>query len=93
VEEIKNDLGLRAGDKEGMMTRLRGQGVNATAAAGFGGYEEAYSPKTRGFGQRTVVLPGSQPSPSKNRIFGSSGDGDNRPSRKPFLVNTQISIC
>ena len=28
VEEIKNDLGLRADDKAGMMDRLRAQGVN-----------------------------------------------------------------
>ncbi|KAJ1432493.1 hypothetical protein B484DRAFT_327304, partial [Ochromonadaceae sp. CCMP2298] len=29
VEEIQNDLGLRSDDKEGMMARLRSQGVNA----------------------------------------------------------------
>ena len=36
VEEIKNDLGLRSGDKEGMMSRLSAQGVNATSASGYG---------------------------------------------------------
>jgi hypothetical protein len=29
VEEIKDDLGLAAGDKAGMMARLKAQGVNA----------------------------------------------------------------
>ena len=36
MEEIKNDLGLRAGDKEGMMSRLSAQGVNASAVGGYG---------------------------------------------------------
>ena len=36
VEEIKNDLGLKSGDKEGMMSRLNAQGVNATSASGYG---------------------------------------------------------
>ena len=31
VVEIKNDLGLKADDKKGMVARLRAQGVNATA--------------------------------------------------------------
>ena len=36
VEEIKDDLGLRASDKEGMMNRLRGQGVSANNLSLFG---------------------------------------------------------
>ena len=36
VEEIKNDLGLKQGDKQGMMARLAAQGVNASAVGGFG---------------------------------------------------------
>ena len=32
VEEIKNDLGLKQGDKEGMMARLRAQGVSGIKA-------------------------------------------------------------
>jgi Ca2+-binding EF-hand superfamily protein len=36
VEEIKNDLGLRSNDREGMMSRLKTQGVNSTAVNIFG---------------------------------------------------------
>ena len=39
VEEIKNDLGLRAGDKEGMMSRLSAQGVNAMNISQFDGID------------------------------------------------------
>ena len=37
VEEIKNALGLRANDKDGMMSRLKSQGVNAKSLAVFSG--------------------------------------------------------
>jgi Ca2+-binding EF-hand superfamily protein len=40
VEEIKNDLGLKAGDKEGMMSRLRNQGVKASGISSYGTYKE-----------------------------------------------------
>jgi hypothetical protein len=31
VEEVKNDMGLKAGDKQGLVARLRAQGVAAAA--------------------------------------------------------------
>jgi hypothetical protein len=37
VQEIKNDLGLKADDKAGMMARLKAQGVNASAISTFDG--------------------------------------------------------
>jgi Ca2+-binding EF-hand superfamily protein len=41
VEEIKNDLGLRADDKAGMMDRLRAQGVNnASSLSLFDGFDD-----------------------------------------------------
>jgi Ca2+-binding EF-hand superfamily protein len=39
VEEIKNDLGLKAGDKAGAMARLRAQGTNASQISFFDGGE------------------------------------------------------
>jgi Ca2+-binding EF-hand superfamily protein len=36
VEEIKNDLGLKAGDKAGMVSRLKAQGVDATSLSLYG---------------------------------------------------------
>ena len=48
VEEIKNDLGLRSGDKEGMMSRLNAQGVNATSLSGYG---SAGDNSKQGFGK------------------------------------------
>jgi 3-hydroxyacyl-CoA dehydrogenase len=44
VEEIKDDMGLKAGDKSGMMARLRAQGVQSTAVNIFGGYEDMNKP-------------------------------------------------
>eukprot|EP01034_Spumella_vulgaris_P024624 gene24624-30992_t len=40
VEEIKNDLGLRQGDKEGMASRLKAQGVNAANISAFDGGDD-----------------------------------------------------
>jgi hypothetical protein len=39
VEEIKNDLGLKANDKVGMVQRLRAQGIAAAAVSTTGGSE------------------------------------------------------
>ena len=39
VEVIKRDLGLKADDKEGMVARLRAQGVNAANVELYGGME------------------------------------------------------
>ena len=46
VEEIKNNLGLRADDKAGMMDRLRAQGVNNAASSSlslFDGFDDPQS--------------------------------------------------
>jgi hypothetical protein len=78
VEEIKNDLGLKAGDKEGMMSRLKAEGVNAYGVALYG---KGPDDETRSFGdtkkrfssrafKTTVpagVLPGTGRSDSPNR--------------------------
>ena len=40
VEEIKNDLGLKAGDKAGMLARLKAQGVDAAHIELYGGLED-----------------------------------------------------
>ena len=50
VEEIRNDLGLKAGDKAGMIARLRAQGSNASQIDLFGAGDDNKSAK--GFGQR-----------------------------------------
>ena len=42
VEEIKNDLGLKANDKVGMVQRLRAQGVAAAAVNTTGGAEHGH---------------------------------------------------
>jgi calcyphosin len=39
VQEIREDLGLKADDKAGMMARLRAQGTNASNISLFGGYD------------------------------------------------------
>ena len=40
VEEIKNDMGLKADDKAGMMARLKAQGVNAANISTFDGGDD-----------------------------------------------------
>jgi Ca2+-binding EF-hand superfamily protein len=40
VEEIKNDLGLARGDKQGMMAKLSAQGVNANNINTFGSFND-----------------------------------------------------
>jgi hypothetical protein len=91
VEEIKNDLGLKAGDKEGMMSRLRNQGVKASGLSLFGGYEDnqeaTNSPRARNFGQR----PSTASSATGNRILGKVGDVE-KPGRKSLVPRTQITF-
>lgn len=47
VEEVKNDMGLKAGDKKGLVERLRAQGVAAAAVNtdGSGGIDEGVDPR------------------------------------------------
>jgi calcyphosin len=88
VEEIQNDLGVRAGDKEEMMSRLRGQGVKAGNIDMYGNIDDSKpATKVRGFGQRT------RPDEAKNPItgFGESGERTNR-SRKSMGTASQISF-
>jgi len=40
VEEIKNDLGLKAGDKAGMLARLKAQGADAASISLFDGGDD-----------------------------------------------------
>jgi hypothetical protein len=44
VQEIYDDLGLKADDKAGMMARLRKQNVNASTISLFDGYENKSNP-------------------------------------------------
>jgi Ca2+-binding EF-hand superfamily protein len=46
VEEIKNDLGLKANDKAGMIARLRAQGTNASQISLFDGVDNTSKPRT-----------------------------------------------
>jgi Ca2+-binding EF-hand superfamily protein len=91
VEEIRSDLGLKANDKEGMMSRLRNQGVKASGLSLFGGYEDTQeatnSPRARTFGQR----PSTASSATGNRILGKVGDVE-KPGRKSLVPRTQITF-
>jgi hypothetical protein len=61
VEEIKNDLGLKANDKAGMMARLKAQGVDAGSIALYGSAGDDKQPGKMGFGHRTSTAKGSNP--------------------------------
>jgi calcyphosin len=54
VEEIKDDLGLAAGDKAGMMARLKAQGVNA---ASISLNDSAGDDRKQTFGARPTTAP------------------------------------
>jgi hypothetical protein len=90
VEEIKNDLGLRAGDKEGMMARLKAQGVNSKDISMYGGYDDTNQSQSRarGFGQRAKESPYSQ---TGGRIFGKTGDAE-KPGRRSLAQASQITL-
>ena len=64
VEEIKNDLGLKADDKAGMMARLKAQGVNAANISTFDGGDDV-----GGKPQRPKTAPPSHLSPTWQTTF------------------------
>jgi Ca2+-binding EF-hand superfamily protein/adenosylcobinamide amidohydrolase len=90
VEEIKNDLGLKADDKAGMMARLKAQGVDASNISlfdggednnnkGFGSGPKSLSALTSGSRKPTAAAPaGARPSTAP-----SAGVGQGRPSIRP----------
>ena len=88
VEEIKDDLGLAADDREGMAARLRRQGVDAAAVDTRGGVgDEASAASFEDLKVTTAAGGRSQRSHGKRRargsdtfrssinLFGSDGDG------------------
>ena len=95
VQEIKDDLGLKADDKAGMMARLRAQGVDSQHVDLYGGMEEknnnynaaAPSPRARGFGARPVGG-----ATTGGRIFGGQGETIEPQRRKNLAQSSQISF-
>ena len=79
VVEIKNDLGLKADDKQGMMNRLRAQGVNASNISTFDGADN----RTGGSGSR----PSTAPATAHSNIF---GDG---PAATPTMTTRNRSLA
>ena len=85
VVEIKNDLGLKAGDKAGMMNRLKAQGVSASSISLFDGGSD-------GVGADKKAQPARR---SMDLVFGaSSGDAAGAPKagRRNFHQTSQIQI-
>jgi hypothetical protein len=60
VQEIQNDLGLKADDKAGMMARLKAQGVNASNISLFDGTEDIQKPKSESFSRFSKKANSSQ---------------------------------
>ena len=63
VNEIKNDLGLKADDKQGMMNRLRAQGVSASSVGTSYGSDnrdaaKKQQPKKKLFAQQSQITLG-----------------------------------
>ena len=69
VQEIKNDLGLRRGDNQGAVSRLKAQGVGVSSAEEYGSAGD----RSKGFGR-----PPSVPNISGVRAGTSSGGGRGR---------------
>jgi Ca2+-binding EF-hand superfamily protein len=58
VEEIQNDLGLRSDDKEGMMARLRAQGVSAASISSSDVIGKRHNPSHLRNSMPAGILPG-----------------------------------
>jgi Ca2+-binding EF-hand superfamily protein len=82
VEEIRDDLGLKANDKDGMMARLRQQGVSAASISLFDGGDDGVGADKR-----------STNATRANPIFGRDADAVVKPSRKVFANSSQISFA
>jgi Ca2+-binding EF-hand superfamily protein len=72
VEEIKNDLGLKQGDKAGMMARLKAQGVDASQISLYDGGDDGV-----GADKKMTAASGSRPNwaavnREKNKMYTSS---------------------
>eukprot|EP01038_Epipyxis_sp_PR26KG_P004385 gene4385-6201_t len=83
VEEIKNDLGLKADDKAGMMNRLKAQGVNAANISLFDGGDD--NNNKAGFGTR--------PKHETNPVLGGSQNAQqNNKGRKNYTNQSQFQL-
>ena len=79
VEEVKNDMGLKAGDKQGLVARLRAQGVAAAAVNTDGSGNSG-----EGEGAAPVAPPSSSSSAAAKRpSLSLSQPGSQPPSRGP----------
>lgn len=63
VEEIKNDLGLKADDRSGMMARLKAQGVDASNISLFDGGDDGVGGKATPARRNNPIV--GDPSPTK----------------------------
>ena len=92
VEMIKRDLGLRADDKEGMVARLRAQGVAAQSVELYGGVEMddkdgAKRPKPPTLGRTAATSP-----QRLSKRHGGKGTLYTVPGTRTGDVSTQVSM-
>lgn len=88
VQEIRNDLGLRASDREGMASRLRQQGVDASSLSLHDGMDNTSKPSA-------TALPPSRFRPQTSSVSFSSSDSEvQRPAvaRRGLAHKSQIVI-
>jgi hypothetical protein len=86
VEEIKNDLGLKAGDKAGALARLRAQGTNVSQISFFDGgeiNEKGEKVAVTSVQQEHVRRKGSCPNPQAFRSSIVFGDDSSPASASP----------
>ena len=75
-EEIKNDLGLKADDKAGMMARLKAQGVDASKVELYGGADDNNNKSSGGSKPPLIRLVGARP-PMNSDVPGSRRPSNN----------------
>ena len=73
VEEIKNDMGLKADDKAGMMARLKAQGVNAANISTFDGAGDDEKKGAAAFGEAKAR--GRKSAPGTGMLVSSAAAG------------------
>jgi Ca2+-binding EF-hand superfamily protein len=83
VEEVKDDLGLKQGDKAGLLARLRAQGVDAQSVSLFDGEQEM-----------TGKAPGAKPPKFSHNAFQSSINlthSADKPQNTQSSLSSQVS--
>jgi hypothetical protein len=99
VEEIKDDLGLKANDKAGMMARLRSQGVDVASVDSKGGVDDdkdaSFVPAKKGFMNRVRNAFGSKSEEDEDEEDDEDdedGEGTTKKGKKKPRTHAKVTV-